>query len=376
MGSFIRAVALPQPTSSSLVNFGIDHRGDLSVINLRIHLCSNKLLWPGTTRRWFNFRCSVHVGEQLNASSDLKLHRHSLQSISLYPPIDSSKVAAGAEDETRLLTCNEIHQPLLKAKSSPNSTILTLIDTELGSADTDLESTLSQQLWVMFGCSVLGTMAIKSFREVDSVETFVAACVSIVLAYWLADLGTGIYHWAMDNYGDASSVMFGSQIDAFQGHHKRPWTITKRQFANNLYSLARPVGFVLLPAIFVPGNVSFDAFAAVFMACIVFSQQFHAWSHMKKSQLPALVRLLQDHGLLISPKMHGQHHHHPYNCNYCIVSGFWNPVLDSSNFFKNLEWMIYALWKVVPRSWDATMPQQHQTSHFEEEDAAAAAAAD
>lgn len=42
---------------------------------------------------------------------------------------------------------------------------------------------------------------------------------------------------AVDNYGDADTPVFGSQIAAFQGHHQRPWTITEREFCNNVHQV-------------------------------------------------------------------------------------------------------------------------------------------
>jgi hypothetical protein len=64
------------------------------------------------------------------------------------------------------------------------------------------------------------------------------------------------------------------------------------------------------------------------------SQQFHAWSHMKKSELPAVVVALQDAGVLIGRAAHGAHHRPNFEGNYCIVSGLWNQPLDSSGFFR------------------------------------------
>ena len=55
-----------------------------------------------------------------------------------------------------------------------------------------------------------------------------------------ADLGTGIYHFGVDNYGDANTPVFGRQIEAFQGHHRRPWTITEREFENNVMLVRDP----------------------------------------------------------------------------------------------------------------------------------------
>jgi hypothetical protein len=48
---------------------------------------------------------------------------------------------------------------------------------------------------------------------------------------------SGIYHWGVDNYGDGSTPVVGSQIAAFQGHHQKPWTITEREFCNNVYKV-------------------------------------------------------------------------------------------------------------------------------------------
>lgn len=38
-----------------------------------------------------------------------------------------------------------------------------------------------------------------------------------------ADFLTGVYHWSVDNYGDRSTPVVGSQIADFQRHHQKPW---------------------------------------------------------------------------------------------------------------------------------------------------------
>ena len=60
-------------------------------------------------------------------------------------------------------------------------------------------------------------------------------CLSVLAVS--ADFGTGVYHWSVDNYGSGATPIVGDQIAAFQGHHQRPWTITQRQFANNLHKV-------------------------------------------------------------------------------------------------------------------------------------------
>lgn len=79
------------------------------------------------------------------------------------------------------------------------------------------------------------------------------------------------------------------------------------------------------------------ACAGAFMWFVCMSQQFHAWAHMRRSELHPAVLALMDAGLLISCKAHGAHHRQPYEGDYCIVSGMWNGVLDQSGFFRGLE---------------------------------------
>ena len=143
----------------------------------------------------------------------------------------------------------------------------------------------------------------------------------------------------------------------------------------------------MLPALFLPSNIFWDAFCAFSASFVVLSQQFHSWcaqsraqkepshffhfpitqappkeklsnqvflkntymwiiasrSHSRKEQLPEIVTRLQDWGVLISRRQHAQHHCAPFENNYCIVSGWWNGPLDSSGVFTWIEKLIYRL---------------------------------
>lgn len=237
---------------------------------------------------------------------------------------------------------------------------------QMGRKDTDLKSTAIHRAWVTAGAIAVGGMLLKSFADVDSVEGAASAVSAILGAYLLADFGTGIYHWGIDNYGDGKTPVFGPQIDAFQGHHQRPWTITKREMANNLESLTRPAFFFLLPFLFTPSNAVLDGFLGSFLCCVVLSQQFHAWAHTPKSKLPGVVVVLQDAGLLVGRRMHGTHHRPPYNTNYCIVSGICNGPLDKSGLIPWMEGEILRRWGVAPRSWGETAPEWIQEDYYED----------
>eukprot|EP00884_Botryococcus_braunii_P016703 jgi/Botrbrau1/3716/Bobra.0363s0003.1 len=171
------------------------------------------------------------------------------------------------------------------------------------------------------------------------------------------DLLSGVYHWGVDNYGDDSTPILGSQIAAFQGHHQRPWTITEREFCNNVHKVFKPAGVFAagccLVSGFMPGWLEVLLGSGTFLTAM--SQQFHAWSHMRGSQLSQTVIFLQEAGILVSRKAHGAHHKAPFEGNYCIVSGFWNPILDQGGsekgFFRQLERLLHSTTGVEPRCW-------------------------
>ncbi|KAI3673798.1 hypothetical protein L6452_39928 [Arctium lappa] len=218
--------------------------------------------------------------------------------------------------------------------------------------DPSIKSTWSHRAWVATGCTtVLASLAVSFIGSINS-HIWLEPILSVFAGYLFADLVTGVYHWGIDNYGDASTPIFGSQIDAFQGHHELPWWITKRQFANNLHALARAITCTVLPICLIwrdrPVAMGFVGMAS---GCIMFSQQFHAWAHGTKSKLPRLVVALQGGGVIISRSQHAGHHRPPYNNNYCIVSGVWNRFLDENKVFEALEMVVFLKLGRRPRSW-------------------------
>ena len=187
-----------------------------------------------------------------------------------------------------------------------------------------------------------------------------AQAAATVLSSWLmADLGSGILHWSVDNYGNGRTPIFGGIIAAFQGHHSAQWTITERAFFNNVWKLCIPFGIPTVLAITLLAGASHplvSIFFAVFCSLEILSQEFHKWSHMTKKEVHPIINKLQDCGLTIARTSHARHHVMPYDGNYCIVSGFWNDALDNSGVFRMMEKFIYErngvesnAWKIDPK---------------------------
>ncbi|XP_075477668.1 fatty acid desaturase 4-like 2, chloroplastic [Primulina tabacum] len=231
--------------------------------------------------------------------------------------------------------------------------------------DPTLKSTWPQRAWVAGGCTTVLISLAKSVFAAEASHIWLEPILAGLIGYVLADLASGVYHWGIDNYGSRGTPVFGVQIEGFQGHHKWPWVITRRQFANNLHSLAKGTIFTVLPINFICDDPTIMGFVSVCSGCIMFSQQFHAWAHTTKSKLPPLVVALQDAGVLVSRSQHAAHHRTPYNNNYCIVSGIWNEILDESRLFEALEMAIFFKFGVRPRSWtepNSDVPEEAETA--------------
>ncbi|GKU89182.1 hypothetical protein SLEP1_g3352 [Rubroshorea leprosula] len=206
-------------------------------------------------------------------------------------PVDVLRVTCSATTKPRLNQSQLVVEP--RIEMSPDQLVSPASPPLLN--DPSLQSTLSHRL-----------------------EPVLAGYVG----YVRADLGSGVYHWGIDNYGDASTPVFGAQIETFRGHHKWPWTITRRQFANNLHALVRALTFSVLPTDLLCNNPIIHGFVALCLGCIMFSQQFHAWAHGTKGKLPPLVVALQDVALL-----------------------------DQHKVFEALEMVLFFKLGVRPRSW-------------------------
>ncbi|MCD7472380.1 Fatty acid desaturase 4, chloroplastic [Datura stramonium] len=294
------------------------------------------------------------IQRRLSTNRVKNISRHFLLPARVYC-VSSSSTSSSSSNIATIITTKPspvteplTYEPLTKIETS---TAATTGSTRSVLNDPSLKSTWTHRAWMVSGCStVLISLARSAAGAVDS-QTWAGPLIAGCIGYVLSDLASGIYHWGIDNYGSAETPVFGSQIDAFQGHHKWPWTITRRQFANNLHALARAVTFTVLPIDLLCNDPAILCFVGVFSGCIMFSQQFHSWAHGTKSKLPSIVLALQDAGILVSRSQHAAHHRPPYNNNYCIVSGAWNQILDRSKFFELLEMIFFFKFGVRPRSW-------------------------
>lgn len=205
---------------------------------------------------------------------------------------------------------------------------------------------------LFFAANAIHTLASQTDGNVEL--TALTSIATIFTSWVAADLGSGVLHWSVDNYGNGRTPVMGNIIAAFQGHHSAPWTITYRGFCNNVWKLCIPFGVPTVAAITYiagPEHPMVSLFFAVFCSMEILSQELHKFSHMTKKEVPQWVNTMQDLGISIGRVQHAKHHIAPYDGNYCIVSGFCNEGLDKSGFFRWMEHRVYEMNGVESNSW-------------------------
>ena len=159
------------------------------------------------------------------------------------------------------------------------------------------------------------------------------------LAGWLiADLVSGIIHWAEDNFGSEDWPIIGPLVIAPNRlHHRDPGafirngTFLSRASTGAAFSLA--VGVLVLALTGPSVTLGF----AVLGGCL--ANEVHFWAH-RPLAAPQPVRWLQKSGLLQSLDQHAQHHRAPHDRAYCILTNWLNPALDHLTVWPRLNFFI------------------------------------
>jgi ubiquitin-conjugating enzyme E2 variant len=178
------------------------------------------------------------------------------------------------------------------------------------------------------------------------------ALAMIALALLAADFVSGVVHWVGDTWWHEQTPWLGKRfIKPFRFHHAQPLDMLKSSFFTTNGDTALASLPFLLAAFAIPLTSEAGRLAAVFVCGIgawgMWTSQFHQWAHMKSP--PRLVGWLQRCGLILSPQHHWRHHKSPFAENYCITTGWCNPLLTRIRFFPALERVVSKLTGSRPR---------------------------
>jgi ubiquitin-conjugating enzyme E2 variant len=181
-------------------------------------------------------------------------------------------------------------------------------------------------------------------RGVRAAEQGVALMVMFSCGYLVADLLSGVAHWAGDTLGSETMPVFGRHvIHHFRYHHIDPKKLLRHDFIQTNGNACITSVLTLTPILLClspkPGFTFYaTAVVASTLVWLFGTNQFHKWAHADKR--PRVITWLQNFGIILSPKHHALHHAEPYDVNYCITHGHLNSLLTRTRFFRRLERMI------------------------------------
>lgn len=173
--------------------------------------------------------------------------------------------------------------------------------------------------------------------------------------YVTADFLSGLAHWLFDTWGSIYTPVLGkSVIRPFREHHWDQKAITRHGFietnGNNCFA-SLPV---LAGACFIPTTTNRGLFAMTFMLStslgVLATNQFHKWAHV--DDLGRFIGLLQRSHVILPTAHHEIHHTAPYQTYYCITTGWLNPLLCATEFYRRVEHVITAVTGAEPRKDD------------------------
>lgn len=160
----------------------------------------------------------------------------------------------------------------------------------------------------------------------------------IFLLILLTDLITGAFHWWEDRYGNPNWKWLGEAIVIPNlEHHQSP-----RKFLLGSF-LERTGLSIIFSTITMFVFYFFDVLTWEVRFVLIYgsmANELHAMAHRTDKENGRLITLIQKTGLIQSRGMHGYHHQAPFDCNYCILTNYLNPVLNYIKFWTWLEKVI------------------------------------
>jgi len=183
----------------------------------------------------------------------------------------------------------------------------------------------------------------------------------------VADFLSGIVHWACDTWGTLNTPVFGkSLIRSFREHHVDPTAITRHPFAEtcgNSFSVTLPL--VAICSFLDMSLHPYLKFTSIVFCWLAFTNQIHKWAHTYKP--PTFVKYLQKYRVILQGKTHNYHHFSPYDRDYCITTGWMNPLFLKLDLWKKMEKAITYFTGAKPREDDKHWTFQNAVAEMPDE---------
>ncbi|MEZ5501680.1 MAG: fatty acid desaturase CarF family protein [Halioglobus sp.] len=161
---------------------------------------------------------------------------------------------------------------------------------------------------------------------------FLCMLLPVLLAI---DFLSGFVHWFFDTQVEPSSTFLGHIAVDFLDHHVRPGRTVEVGFFASAW---RPALMVSLPMITLSLLVPLPAWLAAVLFWMGFLSMLVPQTHKEAHRAAPLaaISLLQKTRLIINPAAHADHHH-DNRASFCVFTGWLNPLLNRTRFWRGME---------------------------------------
>ena len=150
----------------------------------------------------------------------------------------------------------------------------------------------------------------------------------IFAAFVFTDWMSGLLHVVLDNPIMNTWPVVGPEAKAFQGHHYDPTAVARGPWLDFLREHHILVFLVMaLYILLKPSSPGLMLFSLHFMWMSHVMMAALRWSHTHPKYLSPTVKAMMDYGIVMTVRHHSAHHA-SYDCNFCIFSGWMNPLLN------------------------------------------------
>lgn len=199
---------------------------------------------------------------------------------------------------------------------------------------------VSTLTFLAFAIVLFADFATLLQNAVGSTPLVIALMVTPIIGYILADFASGFVHFMGDTFGNARTPIIGKAfIFPFREHHVDPKAMTRHHFfvtnGNNCLVSLPVMALMHWPlfgwALGRPWLALVFSTLLFLVMSVFFTNQIHKWAHEDNPN--AIARWLQKHGVILAPTRHKLHHTPPFRSDYCITTGWLNPLLRKTHFF-------------------------------------------
>lgn len=161
--------------------------------------------------------------------------------------------------------------------------------------------------------------------------------LKLLLTILLADLVSGLVHWAEDAYARPGMPLLSRIAEDNLLHHRKPRAFLARSWWQSSADLLAIGAVVLATAWWLD---ALTIWVLLFTVLAINANQVHKWAHMNRREVPRVIGWLQRARILQTPREHARHHTGTKDSHYCVLTNLSNPVLEKIRFWTTLEWLI------------------------------------